>query len=69
MSCISANISRIGGISAQANRMGGISANVSLVCDIDCGKYLRVEPQGVQWITITTPIDYNVISNIDWMLH
>lgn len=59
MSCISATVSRI----------GGISATVSLVCEIDKKKYLLVKPEEVQWIDINTSIDYNVISNLNWVLH
>ena len=79
MSCISVNTSRVsgisaqalrlGGISAQANRIGGISVSVGIVCDIGVGRYLRVIPKEAQWITIDNPIDYNVISSVDWTVN
>ncbi len=31
--------------------------------------YLRVEPAEPQWIDVNNPIDYDVFSNTDWLLH
>ena len=30
--------------------------------------YLRVVPEGLRWITLTTDLDYNVYSNRDWIV-
>lgn len=66
MSCISVQIGRVGGIIAQTGRVGGISVHAGLVCDAGLYKYLRVTPESVQWITVETPIDYNIESNVIW---
>lgn len=63
---INADVSRLGGIDASASRLGGISVGVSLLCEVDVSKYLRVTPEEIQWITITTPVEYNVWSNTNW---
>ena len=28
--------------------------------------YLRVTPVSVQWVSVITPIEYNIESNTDW---
>lgn len=76
MSCISATVSRlggidasaarIGGIDAAASRVGGINVSVSLLCEVGVSKFLRVIPEEMQWITVTTPIEYDVLSNVEW---
>ena len=52
MSCISVQTKRNGGVSVAAVNKGG--------------KFLRVTPESVQWITVEMPIDYNVESNVIW---
>ena len=76
MSCINATVrrlcgidaaaSRVGGIDAAASRVGGISVSVSLLCDVGVSKFLRVIPEEMQWITVTTPVEYDVLSNVEW---
>lgn len=76
MSCISASVLRIGGISADTSRIGGINADVtrrnginvsvSLLCEVGVSRFLKVLPKETQWISVTVPINYNVISNVEW---
>lgn len=69
MSCISVNVSRIGGISASASRIGGIGVSVALVCEVSTGFYLHVtptEPQTLVWMTPSNEITYSVESNTNW---
>lgn len=66
MSCIDIRTKRVGGISVETQRNCGISLSIGLVCEIDVRKYIRVIPEGLQWITIDTSIDYSVLSNTDW---
>jgi len=68
MSCISVQTKRNGGVSVSAVNTGGISVSVGLVCDVGLQKFLRVTPESVQWITVETPIDYNIESNVLWNL-
>lgn len=63
---ISASVGRIGGIGVAVARRGGINVSVGLVCDVGVSRYLRVLPEDIQWITVDTSIDYNVLSNTDW---
>lgn len=63
---INADVSRLGGIDASASRLGGISVSVSLLCDVGVSKFLRVIPEEMQWITVTTPVEYDVLSNVEW---
>jgi len=63
---ISASVGRIGGIGVAVARCGGINVSVGLVCDVGVIRYLHVLPEDIQWITVDTSIDYNVLSNTDW---
>lgn len=31
--------------------------------------YLEVTPVEIQWVTITTPVNYNIRSNTRWNIH
>ena len=53
-------------ISVKAKRVGGIKVSVGLVCDVGLGRFMRVTPEDVQWITIDTSVDYNIESNVLW---
>ena len=69
MSCISVNVSRVGGISASTSRIGGIGVIVALVCDVGTGFYLHVtptEPQTLVWMSFGNEITYSVETNTDW---
>ena len=66
MGCINVSVNRLGGISATVARSGGINVSVGLVCDVGVIRYLHVLPEDIQWITVDTSIDYNVLSNTDW---
>ena len=63
---IGASVSRVEGINATASRVGGIGVTIGLICDVGYGRFLRVIPEEMQWITIDSSIDYSVLSNTDW---
>ena len=65
---ITTNAEREGGISTYAERLAGITVTVGLICSIAQGKFLRVTPEEVQWVTIEDPAVYEILSNLDWTI-
>lgn len=65
---ISANTSRIGGVNAAVTRRNGINVSASLLCEVGVARFLKVLPKETQWISVTIPIDYNVLSNVEWIV-
>lgn len=50
------------------NKIGSFKIAVTPICEIAQRYYLRVSPEEVQWITVYGDIDYNVLSNVDWVV-
>ena len=65
---ITTDVEREGGINAYAERLAGITVTVGLICSIAKGKFLRVTPEEVQWVTIEDPAVYEILSNLDWTI-
>ena len=76
MGCISATVSRLGGIGVSVSRTGGINASahsvgginvtVSLICSINDKAFIKVTPVETQWIDVDFSINYNIKSNTNW---
>lgn len=65
MSCIGIHIKRIDCFTASARRVDAMSVNVSVICDIDTGRYLIVSPTFL-WVTDWDSEITDVKSNTDW---
>ena len=50
------------------SKIGNIVVDVALICRASNGFYLRVKPSEAMWITVGKGIDYQVISNTDWII-
>ena len=50
------------------NKKGVVNIDVLLICRASNGFYLRVRPEAAMWITVGKGIDYQVISNTDWII-
>lgn len=63
---ISAKVDDVTNLSAETITGGSVSAY--LVCEAGREPYLRVKPVETMWVTMDNSIDYNVLSNTDWIL-
>ena len=52
----------------DATKVGSLSVDILLICRASNGFYLRVKPEAAMWITVGKGIDYQVISNTDWII-
>ena len=52
----------------SALKMSEVNVDVALICRSNNGFYLRVRPSEAMWITVGKGIDYQVISNTDWII-
>jgi hypothetical protein len=49
------------------NKIGTLKVEVTPICEIVQRYYLRVSPEEVQWITVYGDINYDVVSNVEWV--
>lgn len=65
MSCIGVHIDRLGNIGIGASRIDSMLVDVSVICDIDTGRYLIVTPTYL-WVTDWDKEMVDVKSNTNW---
>lgn len=54
--------------SITASKVGDVRLGIYLICRVGKDKYLRVTPTETMWITVDSSIDYNILSNTDWIV-
>lgn len=66
MAGISARIDA--GVSCRASASAPVGIEAGIVCDVVSVAYLRVMPSEPMWISVDYGVDYDVMSNTDWIV-